>query len=146
MRGLGKRAVMVHNLQRATLAGGEQADGVADSVFRIGTAAAKLQAAASLKSQGQPRSQRLCRKFCHHIFYGQYSGAARGQSLREGVIGAEHAQTPTEKKATRLTEGIHKDGVSTFSEDHELAIATDDVLDGLVIKREAALDDLSLRM
>jgi hypothetical protein len=117
-----------------------------DAVFRIGTAAAKLQAAASLRHLKGPRRRSGCKKFCQQIFFGEDAAAVRQKSYREGVIGAEHAQSQMERKATREIEGVYEDGVSTFSEDHELAIATDDVLDSLVIKREAALDDLSLRM
>lgn len=140
MRALGKRAILAHNLAKPQ---GAEANG-AGALYRVGAAAVRLHAATPSIAK-KPRHSRW-RRCCNHLIFGEDIAAVRQHSSKQGASGAQHMQTLMERNATRLIEGIHKKGVACFSDDHELAMNTDGVLCGLVIKRQAVLDDLSLRM
>jgi hypothetical protein len=156
MKSLGKRAILARNLAQrdeqygaddaasGTAHGGadDAASGTAQghAAFMIGAATA-----ARMHSSWHPgkkkRKTRCCAKYAHQLLFGQDA-----EHVREHGRGAVHAQTKLERRATKSIEGIHRNGTSYHSDDHELAMQTRGVLDGLVIKREAVLDDLSLRM
>jgi hypothetical protein len=144
MKSLGKRAILARNLaQRDEQYGADDAaSGTAQghAAFMIGAATA-----ARMHSSWHPgkkkRKTRCCAKYAHQLLFGEDA-----EHVREHGRGAVHAQTKLERRATKSIEGIHRNGTSYHSDDHELAMQTRGVLDGLVIKREAVLDDLSLRM
>ena len=112
------------------------------AAFRIGRKAAAL---SKSKRQLRPVKSKVrgrCSRYVRQFFCGREHSSVRALT---DTYSAENMQTKLERKATAYIEGLHKEGVSTFSEDHQLALQTD-ALDQLVIKREAVLDDLALRM
>ena len=89
------------------------------------------------------RKKTACARCCKRLVHGPTGRDLlddAGQSSEAAML-----QTKLEAQATREVETTHTHGVSVFGDDHELAMRTD-VLDNLVIKREAIEHDLSLRI
>ena len=149
MKSLGKRAILARNLAQRDEQYGADADAASGTAHAQGQAAFMIGAATAAKMHSswhpakKKRKPRCCEKYAHQLLFGEDAEHVR-ESTREH--GAVYAQTKLERRATKSIEGIHRNGTSYHSDDHKLAMQTHGVLGGLVIKREAVLDDLSLRM
>lgn len=141
MKAAGRRIMVLNQVLEDEAA--EAAVAAGGAAFRIGQKAAAL--TKSMRKVNSDEAKTKPRGCCHKtakqcIFGKDESVVQRSRSYEEGG-----GQTKLEKRATAAVEGLHKDGVSVFSDDHQLAMKTDALCD-LVIKREAVLDDMALRV
>lgn len=142
MKAAGRRVMVLNQFvaEEAPAVSGVATSGAA---FRIGRTAAAMSKSMRIKpAEGKHRN--CCWQRMRRLFLGK--GETLDERSKSYHTGHESTQqTKLEKRATAAIEGLHRHGVSAFSEDHELAMKTDALCD-LVIKREAVLDDMALRV